>query len=74
MLSQVVTHTKLVVTEEGKGYLAQGSPEAQVFNALPAGGAVPLAELKVMRWLGWLIWYGFLSDREEYTIPATQTT
>ena len=52
VLSQVVTHTKLVVTEEGKGYLAQGSPEAQVFNALPAEGAVPLAELKVMRWLG----------------------
>ena len=35
-----------MLTPEAKGYLGVGSPEAQVFNAVPPEG-IPMAELKV---------------------------
>lgn len=44
---QDTDHSRLVLTEESKAYVAAGSPEAQVFNAVPAGGGISLADLKV---------------------------
>lgn len=43
---QEIDHFRYVLTEEAQSYLSTGSPEAQVFNAVPAGG-LPMAELKV---------------------------
>lgn len=43
---QDIDHFRYVLTEEGTGYLASGTPEAQVFHAVPADG-LPLAELAV---------------------------
>ncbi len=45
---QDIDHFRYVLTEESQGYLTAGSPEAQVFNAVPAEG-ITLAELKVSR-------------------------
>jgi hypothetical protein len=45
--AQVVDHARWVLTEESRGYLQAGTPEAQVFQALPAGEeGVTLADLK----------------------------
>lgn len=41
-----IEHFKYVLTDESKAYLESGSPEAQVFHAVPAEG-LSLAELKV---------------------------
>lgn len=43
---QDVDHTRLDLTDEAKQYVAAGSPEAQVFAAVPEDG-LPLPELKV---------------------------
>ncbi len=42
---QDVDHFRFVLTSEAKGYLGIGSPEAQVFSAVPAEG-VTLAAIK----------------------------
>ena len=36
-----------VLTEEGKGVVSAGSHEALVYNAVPAGGSITLAEIWV---------------------------
>ncbi|GLI62444.1 hypothetical protein VaNZ11_005065 [Volvox africanus] len=41
-----IDHFRYVLTDEAQGYLTAGSPEAQVFNAVPAGEGITLAELK----------------------------
>jgi phenylalanyl-tRNA synthetase alpha chain len=43
---QDIDHFRWVLTEEAQGYLQHGSPEAQVFNAVPSEG-LPMAQLKV---------------------------
>jgi len=43
---QDIDHSRYVLTDEATSYLAAGSPEAQVFNIVPAEG-LPLTELKV---------------------------
>ncbi|KAJ9505578.1 hypothetical protein QJQ45_024303 [Haematococcus lacustris] len=43
--SKEIDHFKWCLTEEAAAYVAQGSPEAQVFNSIPAEG-LPMAELK----------------------------
>jgi len=43
---QDIPHTRLKLTDEAQGYLDSGSPEAQVFAAVPPEGC-PVAELKV---------------------------
>lgn len=43
---QDIDHFRYALTEEANGYLAVGSPEAQVFNVVPTDG-LPLAQLKV---------------------------
>jgi hypothetical protein len=48
MPAQDIEHFKWSLTDESQAYLTAGSPEAQVFNAVPAEG-LTLAELKVGR-------------------------
>lgn len=48
-MPQDIDHFRYNLTEEAKGYLGVGSPEAQVFNAVPAEGGIPMAAIKV--WL-----------------------
>jgi hypothetical protein len=48
---QDIDHFKYVLTDEAQTYLTAGSPEAQVFHAVPADG-ITLAALKV----GLLLW------------------
>lgn len=43
---QDVDHSRTVLTAEAQGYLGAGSPEAQVFAAVPPEG-ISLAEIKV---------------------------
>lgn len=43
---QDIDHSRLALTEEARLYLEAGSPEAQVFNAIPESG-ISLADLKV---------------------------
>ena len=43
--TQEVSHSRLVLTAEGREYLDKGSPEAQVFAAIPPEGATK-GELK----------------------------
>ena len=43
--TQEVSHSRLVLTAEGHDYLDKGSPEAQVFAAIPPEG-VTKGELK----------------------------
>ena len=43
--TQEVSHLRLVLTAEGREYLDKGSPEAQVFAAIPPEGATK-GELK----------------------------
>lgn len=45
IVCQDIDHFRHVLTEEATGYLDQGSPEAQVFHAVPAEG-MPLSVLK----------------------------
>ena len=47
---QDIDHTRLDLTDEAKQYVGAGSPEAQVFEAVPEEG-LPLPELKVCHWL-----------------------
>lgn len=47
---QDIDHFQWVLTDEAKGYLEKGSPEAQVFNAVPADG-IAMAALKVRCYL-----------------------
>jgi len=47
---QEKSHSRFVLTAEAQGYLGVGSPEAQVFNAVPPEG-ISMAEIKV-RWAG----------------------
>jgi hypothetical protein len=49
---QDIDHFRWVLTEEAQGYLQNGSPEAQVFNAIPAEG-LPMAQLKVQMTHTW---------------------
>lgn len=44
--AQDINHARLNLSSEAQGYLASGSPEAQVFGAVPADGC-SLADLKV---------------------------
>ena len=44
---QDIDHARLNLTAEAQGYLNGGSPEAQVFAAVPQGGC-SLADLKVL--------------------------
>ncbi|KAI8467957.1 MAG: tRNA synthetases class II core domain (F)-domain-containing protein [Monoraphidium minutum] len=46
VVTQDVPHSKHVVRPEAEAYATAGSPEAQVFAAVPAGGGLTLAELK----------------------------
>jgi len=39
-------HNKLDLTEEGRSYLGTGSPEFQVFQAVPFDGGISQADLK----------------------------
>ena len=48
MLVQEQRHASFVLTAEGTTYLQSGSPEAQVFSAIPAEG-IPQPELIVSR-------------------------
>lgn len=43
---QDVDHFRYEVTEEAKVYLKDGSPEAQLYNAIPSEG-IAMAQLKV---------------------------
>jgi hypothetical protein len=43
---QDIDHSRYVLSDEASSYISSGSPEAQVFNAVPADG-LPLAQLKV---------------------------
>lgn len=43
---QDIDHFRWVLTDEAKGYLESGTPEAQVFNAVPPEG-IAMAALKV---------------------------
>ena len=43
---QDISHQRYVLTDESKKYLEAGSPEAQLFKAIPAEG-ITLAALKV---------------------------
>lgn len=43
---QDIDHSRIVLTAEAQGYLGKGSPEAQVFAAVPPEG-ISLAEIKV---------------------------
>jgi hypothetical protein len=43
---QDIDHFQYALTEESRGYLTAGSPEAQVFQAIGTEG-LPLAALKV---------------------------
>lgn len=45
-LLQDISHSRFVLTSEAEVYLTAGSPEVQLFNAVPADG-VTLAQLKV---------------------------
>ncbi|CAL9239406.1 unnamed protein product [Arabidopsis halleri] len=44
--AQDSTRTTWVLTEEGKKYAAQGSPEVQLFLAVPEEGSISVVELK----------------------------
>ncbi len=44
--AQDIKHSRLVLTDEAKSYVAAGSPEAQLFRAIDAEGT-SMAELKV---------------------------
>ena len=44
---QDIAHSRLKLTSEAEGYLQSGSPEAQVFAAVPADGC-PVTQLKVL--------------------------
>lgn len=46
IFKQDINHSKYALTEESATYLTAGSPEAQVFNAIPAEG-ISMADLKV---------------------------
>ena len=52
---QDIEHFRYTLTAEAQGYLGVGSPEAQVFNAVPPEG-ITLADIKVgepgSRWGG----------------------
>lgn len=39
-------HSRWQLTDEAKGYVEAGSPEVQLFNAVPAGEGIALSELK----------------------------
>lgn len=43
---QDIDHSRLALTEEARLYLEAGSPEAQVFHAIPEAG-ITLTDLKV---------------------------
>jgi phenylalanyl-tRNA synthetase alpha chain len=43
---QDIAHSKHVLTPEAESYLAAGSPEVQVFNAIPSEGGIPMATIK----------------------------
>lgn len=43
---QDISHSRYVLTAEAEAYLTAGSPEVQLFNAVPADG-ISLAQLKV---------------------------
>jgi hypothetical protein len=43
---QDISHSRFVLTSEAQAYLTAGSPEVQLFNAVPADG-ITLAQLKV---------------------------
>jgi phenylalanyl-tRNA synthetase alpha chain len=43
---QDISHQRYVLTDESKSYVEAGSPEAQLFNAVPAEG-ITLTALKV---------------------------
>ncbi|KAL6766885.1 TSF3 [Auxenochlorella protothecoides x Auxenochlorella symbiontica] len=45
ILVEDIDHSRLALTEEARLYLEAGSPEAQVFNAIPESG-ISLADLK----------------------------
>ncbi|CAI7793294.1 unnamed protein product [Closterium sp. NIES-53] len=45
IVAEEIEHQSWTLTDEAKGYLDTGSPEAQVFNAVPDGG-IPLDALK----------------------------
>ncbi len=47
MRLQDIDHFRYALTEEASSYLSAGSPEAQVFNIVPADG-LPLPQLKVL--------------------------
>ena len=44
---QDIDHSRWALTDEARGYLDTGSPEAQVFAAVPADGGIALPALKV---------------------------
>ena len=44
--AQDIANTKYSVKPEAEGFATEGSPEARVFNAVPPGPGIPLAELK----------------------------
>ncbi|GLC42042.1 hypothetical protein PLESTB_001061900 [Pleodorina starrii] len=46
IVAEDIDHFRYVLTEEAQGYLTAGSPEAQVFAAVPAGEGISLSELK----------------------------
>ena len=43
---QIVKKVRWVLTAEGKNYTSGGSPEVQVFEAVPADGGIAQADLK----------------------------
>ena len=53
LLPQDIAHSRYVLTTEAEAYLTAGSPEVQLFNAVPADG-ISLAQLKVRMDQDWV--------------------